>query len=117
VSGASAGEKGSGGTRRGNTNGDGLCGVGSTAHGPHVHGDFVAGADGCGPERGEDEVAVCGGEVVEAALDGGADDFDVEEGGVDEGFHVLLRVSPGRMLFETGRGGAWVRTSQSLQNS
>jgi len=53
-----------------------------------VHGYTIAGANVAGPHRGHDDFPVDD-KIVKAADDMGANDIDVEESAVDQGFHVI----------------------------
>ena len=61
-------------------------------HGPHVHGDGPVGLHNLLPDGGEDDLAVRADQIVVALLDMRTNDFDVEEGLLDELLHALHEV-------------------------
>ena len=77
-------------------------------HGPHVHSDGPVRLHNLLPDGGEDDLAVRADQIVVTLLDVRANDFDVEEGLLDELLHALHEVVSRKLrrtLRKDERGG------------
>lgn len=73
-------------------------------HGPHVHRDGPVGLHHLLPDRGEDDLAVGGDQVVVALLHLRTDNLDVQKGLLDELLHTLSTTTVSRCRRTAKRG-------------